>query len=139
MKSRSLLLSVCTLCALLFGAATAGADGPAPSGPAAPLGAGFTYQGQLQNGGQPVSGNCDMGFRLFGQASGGSPVAGTISQTVPVAAGLFTVTLDFGAGAFTGSARWLDITVRCPAGSGAFTHLDQRQALTAAPSAQDAL
>jgi len=76
-----------------------------------------------------------MGFRLYGQASGGVPVAGVISQTVSVASGLFTVALDFGPGAFGGSARWLDITVRCPAGSGAFATLSPRQALTAAPYA----
>jgi hypothetical protein len=130
--------------AFLLGAArgagaVARADGPPPSDPAATLGTAFTYQGQLRNSGQPVSGNCDMGFRLYGQASGGAPVASAITQTVAVAASQFTVALDFGAGAFNGNPRWLDITLRCPSGSGAFTHLAPRQALTAAPYALYAL
>jgi hypothetical protein len=53
-----------------------------------------------------------------------------------VANGLFTIPdLDFGGSAFTGEARWLAISVRCPAGSGRHTALDPRQALTAAPYA----
>src|SRR5205823_1688788 len=42
--------------------------------------------------------------------------------------------LDFGTGAFQGSARWLELAVR-PTGGGTFTTLSPRQALTAAPYA----
>jgi hypothetical protein len=49
--------------------------------------------------------------------------------------GLFTVVIDFGGGAFNGAARWLEIGVRCPAGSGSYTTLSPRQALRAAPYA----
>jgi hypothetical protein len=139
MNQRSVLVTTFVLFALLFGAAGARADDSGPNAPADPLGTGFTYQGQIKTSGNPVNGNCDMGFRLYGVASGGSPVASVISLTVPVTASLFTVGLDFGAGAFDGSARWLDLTVRCPAGSGAFAHLDPRQPLTAAPYALFAL
>ncbi|GIV94152.1 MAG: hypothetical protein WHS83_06470 [Chloroflexus sp.] len=51
-----------------------------------------------------------------------------------VSNGLFTVTLDFGPGAFTGDARWLQIAVRCTGDSG-YTALTPRQPLTAAPYA----
>jgi hypothetical protein len=58
---------------------------------------------------------------------------------VSVAGGLFTVQLNdggqFGASAFNGDARWLEIAVRCPAGSGDCTSLS-RQALAAAPYAR---
>jgi len=53
---------------------------------------------------------------------------------VGVSNGLFTVTLDFGGGVFTGQARWLEIAVRTN-GSGAFTALQPRQELMPAPYA----
>jgi hypothetical protein len=43
--------------------------------------------------------------------------------------------LDFGVDAFTGEARWLDIQVRCPSGSGTYAQLTPRQELTAVPYA----
>src|SRR5439155_571146 len=48
--------------------------------------------------------------------------------------GLFTVTLDFGAGVFTGPARWLEIGARTN-GNGSFTTLSPRQPLTPTPYA----
>jgi hypothetical protein len=101
------------------------------------LGTAFTYQGQLQQNGQPVTGTCDVQFGLFDALSGGNPV-GSSPQTVTsvaVTGGLFTVTLDFGANAFTGNAAWLEIAPRCPAGSGGFATLIPRQALTPTPNA----
>lgn len=49
------------------------------------------------------------------------------------------VSLEFGASAFTGDKRWLEIAVRSPAGSGSFTTLTPRQPLTASPYALKAL
>jgi hypothetical protein len=49
--------------------------------------------------------------------------------------GLLNAELDFGANAFDGSARWLEIAVRSPTGSGDFTTLSPRQPLTVAPYA----
>ncbi len=46
--------------------------------------------------------------------------------------GYFTTTLDFGSGAFTGNARWLQIAVR-PAGQGSYTILTPRHELTPTP------
>lgn len=114
------------------------AQGPAPRAPRAPranLGTAFTYQGQLKSGGNVVNGNCDFAFRLYDAASGGTLIGNPITTTVPVTNGLFTAQLDFGANAFNGDARWLDFQVRCPAGSGSFTALTTRQALTPAPYA----
>ena len=104
----------------------------------APLAPAFTYQGRLADGSGPVTGTCDFAFRLYDQAGSGSPpTGGTLLGTetakgVAVVGGLFTVFLDFGAGAFQGQARWLEVEVDC--GDGGAT-LSPRQALTAAPYA----
>ena len=97
----------------------------------------FTYQGQLKQDGNLVNGTCDFQFSLWDALTGGSQVGSTLDRpNVSVANGLFTIPdLDFGGSAFTGEARWLAISVRCPAGSGRYTALDPLQALTAAPYA----
>ncbi len=95
----------------------------------------FTYQGSLDNNGTAVNGNCDFQFSLFDAANGGSQAGITLPKSnVPVSDGLFTVALDFG-NQFTGEARYLQIAVSCPAGSGSFTTLNGRVALTATPYA----
>ncbi|MCX8061202.1 MAG: hypothetical protein N3D16_01330 [Anaerolineales bacterium] len=100
---------------------------------------GFTYQGQLKQGGNLVSGTCDFQFGLYDAATSGNQLGNT--QTilgVNVSNGLFTVQLngsgEFGDNAFDGNARWLAISVRCPGGIGGYTNLG-RQALTATPNA----
>ena len=103
---------------------------------AAPLGTAFTYQGQLNDGGQPAGGIYDLRFVIYDAASDGSIVAGPITNSpVGVTNGLFTTELDFGAGVFTGDARWLEITVRTNGSTDDFTLLSPRQPLTTAPYA----
>jgi hypothetical protein len=100
------------------------------------LGTAFTYQGQLRLNGALIENLCDLQFRLFDSADSGIQVGTTQEKTnVNINDGLFTVLLDFGANVFTGDARWLEISVRCPGGSGNFSLLSPRQALTAAPYA----
>jgi hypothetical protein len=105
--------------------------------PAAPVGTAFTYQGRIRRSGVAVNNPfCDFQFSLWNALSGGAQVGGLQTKNnVPVQEGRFTVSLDFGAGAFNGEGRWLELTVRCPAGSGAFTALTPRQPLTSAPYA----
>jgi hypothetical protein len=78
---------------------------------AAPLGTAFNYQGRLEQNGLPAS-NWVYSFRfaLYDAASGGN-FLGTNLLAVPVTNGLFNSTLDYGANAFTGDARWLEIGV----------------------------
>jgi hypothetical protein len=115
------------------------AQGPNPQGEAtiqAALGTAFTYQGRLNKDGNPVSGTCDFQFSLWDALSGGTQIGSTITKyNVAVNNGFFTEQLDFDASAFNGDARWLQIAVRCPAGSGSYTTLSPRQPLTAAPYA----
>ena len=112
------------------------ADPQGEAGMQAALGTAFTYQGQLRSGGSPVNGNCDFQFSLWDAVSGGTQIGATQSKVnMSVSEGFFTIPdLDFGS-VFSGDARWLQIAVRCPAGSGGYTDLSPRQALTAAPYA----
>lgn len=72
----------------------------------------LTYQGRLADGGVGADGLYDLSFGLWDAASGGSQVGATVSLVdVPVADGLFTVELDFGADAFDNTARWLEVAV----------------------------
>src|SRR3989475_8223444 len=94
----------------------------------------FTYQGRLTDGGTPANGNYDLQFALFDSLSGGAQVGSTQTiNTVPVSNGVFTVSLDFGANAFTGASRFLEISAR-PTG-GSFTLLTPRQQVTSTPYA----
>jgi len=154
MKRNLYLSSIVAGAAMLLVAHMVTAQDPGPPGAtdtqvAAPgtgastaLSTGFTYQGQLAKGGSLVNEACDFQFSLWDGAGSGSPPSGgtQVSSTQPVSntnvtSGLFTVRLDFGSSAFTGDARYLQIAVRCPAGSGNYTTLAPRQPLTAAPYA----
>src|SRR3989454_3521113 len=95
----------------------------------------FTYQGRLTDGGTPANGNYDLQFVLFDSLSGGAQVGSTQTlNTVAVSNGVFTVSLDFGANAFTGASRFLEISAR-PSGGGSFTLLSPRQQITSTPYA----
>ena len=71
----------------------------------------FTYQGLLRNSGTNVTGTNSLIFSLYNSAAGGTQIGTPITNSLAVSNGLFTVSLDFGADAFNGSARWLDIAV----------------------------
>ena len=112
-----------------------------PANPSAVLGQGsvFTYQGRLQDGGMAANGSYDFQFTLWDASSSGTqqpqPVPVTVTRTsLPVANGVFTTQLDFGANAFPGADRYLEISVRL-GGSGAFTILSPRQQITSTPYA----
>src|SRR5438132_12044701 len=94
----------------------------------------FTYQGRLTDGGTAANGNYDLQFALWDSLSGGTQVGSTQTiNTVVVSNGVFTVSLDFGANAFPGASRFLEISAR-PTG-GSFTLLTPRQQITSTPYA----
>ncbi|MGC9943977.1 MAG: tail fiber domain-containing protein [Verrucomicrobiota bacterium] len=96
-------------------------------------GTAFTYQGQLSDNGIPASGSFDLQFVLYNGSQFGSQAGPSLTNSgVSVTNGLFTTTLDFGAGIFTGTNLWLDISVRTN-GAGAFNELLPRQPLTPTP------
>lgn len=75
----------------------------------APVGAGITYQGYLEDANSPLSDNCDFQFSVYGSVCGTD--------------------------VFQGDEHYVEISVRCPSGSGAYSPLSPRQPMTPAPYA----
>ena len=103
---------------------------------AAPLGTAFTYQGRLTDGANAANGFYDLRFAIYEAASGPNLAAGPVTNgPVGVTNGLFTVTLDSGAGIFAGGARLLEIGVRTNGSPTDFATLAPRQPITPSPYA----
>jgi hypothetical protein len=118
--------------AILFVLLATGATlAPAAHGQALP----FTYQGRLEQNGNPVSGNCDFRFGIYAALTGGASLFTDIENGVPVTDGLFTSRVSAESSHFDGSDRYLEIEVRCPSGPGAYTVLSPRQRLGFTPYA----
>ncbi len=96
----------------------------------------FTYQGRLNDNGAPATGIYDLRFAIYDSTnSPGTLIAGPVTNSAVAANnGLFTATLDFGPGVFTGPDRWLQIAVRTNGGD-TFADLTPRQPLTPVPYA----
>jgi hypothetical protein len=110
--------------------------------PAVPVGTVFTYQGRLLDQTVPADDYYDMQFALFDAQSGGTQIGAMLEfDDLVIREGYFTVPLDFGAAAFSGQARWLEIAIR-PGSStspGDYVTLEPRQEITVAPYALFAL
>ena len=125
MKKTILVLIVAAMCSLFIVVNPALAQGTA-----------FTYQGRLTDNGSPANDNYDLTFTVFDASTNGNIVGAPLTNApTPASNGLFTVTLDFGAGVFDGSARWLEISVRSNGSAAAYATLDPRQSVTASPYA----
>jgi len=70
----------------------------------------FTYQGYLEESGEPVTGGYQCTFALYDAEAGGTYLGQDI-DTVTFENGYFTAHLDYADGLFTGDPRWLEITV----------------------------
>lgn len=93
----------------------------------------FSYQGRLSDGGTPANGSFQMQFKLFD--TGGTQIGTTLTDVpVTVAAGSFSVKLDFGAGVFTGADRFLEIAVRRNSGE-SYVTLGPREQIVSSPYA----
>ena len=93
----------------------------------------FSYQGRLVEAGNPVTGTRIFSFTLFDENGAAIPGA-TVVQTLSVTNGIFSASLGFGAGAFPGANRALEIAVKINAND-SFTVLNPRQMILAAPYA----
>ncbi len=88
----------------------------------------------MNSGAGPATGLYDLRFGLYDAASAGTQQGILLTNSATaVSNGLFAVTLDFG-NQFPGANRWLEIGVRTN-GSGAFTTLAPREAVTPTPYA----
>jgi len=107
---------------------------------AAPLSNEISYQGQVKADGLPINDPVDLRFTLWDAATGGTSDPDVLTKSnLSVVNGLFTTALDFGPGAFEGSAKWLAIEIRHPAHTGTFIPMGERQPINAAPYALYAL
>jgi len=98
-------------------------------------GSAFTYQGRLNDNGGPANGSYDLRIRLASDAFGNNYIgAPFLTNALLVSGGLFTVTLDFGAGTFSGSNYWLQVDVKTN-NAGSYTTLTPLQKLMPSPYA----
>src|SRR5262249_32961048 len=74
-------------------------------------GTAFTYQGRLIENGFPVNRTYDLIFRPWNAPAGGTALTVPYVRTTAISNGLFTTTLDFGSGIFSGDPLWLEIQV----------------------------
>lgn len=127
MKTQNVRLIVLALTLLVSAISTARAGGTA-----------FSYQGRLNDGGAPANGTYQFEFTFWDSLSGGSLASPSVLGTpggVVVKSGLFTVVLDFGAGALDGQPRWIELAVRTNGSAAAFTTVTPRQSVPVAPYA----
>lgn len=93
----------------------------------------FIYQGQLTYQGAAVTGKVDLVFSLWDASNLGNQIGSLYAvNNADVVGGLFSTTLDFGAAAFTGGRRWLEVSVRYT-GTLEYVTLAPRQPLAAVP------
>ena len=97
-------------------------------------GTAFTYQGSLNSGGSPANGLFDFRFRLDADPVGNTILSTVLTNSIGVTNGLFTTTIDFGAGWFNGSNYWLEVDVKTNSFA-TYTTLNPLQQLTPAPYA----
>jgi hypothetical protein len=102
----------------------------------ATAGTAFAYQGRLQDGSAPAQGSYDVRFAVYDAVGGGTQWGPALTNAaVAISNGLFTVTLDFGAGVFDGGPRWLQIGVRTNGSPDDYVALSPRQPISPAPYA----
>ncbi len=128
MSPRRLLLALLIATSTLAAAAHAAAVGTA-----------FTYQGRIDRNNFPANDTYSLILRLYDAATLGTQVGASQTLNGVIATnGLFSVTVDFGAGVFTNQARWLDVQVKGSADA-AYTPMGARQPITPVPFALYAL
>ncbi|MCC6824841.1 MAG: hypothetical protein IT172_03770 [Acidobacteria bacterium] len=111
--------------------------GSGQTGTLAPAPVPFIYQGKLTlANGDPATGNFDMIIKIYGVASGGTPLAEVDLTDVTLANGVFSVPINLPGDLFsTTPTTYLDLQVS-PAGANTYTQLSPRLLIGATPYAQ---
>ena len=94
------------------------------------------YQGRLADQGRSVNGTFDIAFSLFPTATGGTRIGPVRSfPATSITNGLFTLSIDFGQGAFNGQGRWIELSARTN-GASSYSVMSPRRKVPTSPSAQ---
>ena len=98
----------------------------------------FNFQGRLNDGSNPANGRYDLQFKLYDAIAGGNQVGTTLNKpNLMLSNGVFSTQLDFGGSIFTGSDRFIEISLRptVPANvtPNAFVILGGRQQIMSVP------
>jgi hypothetical protein len=100
----------------------------------------FAFQGKLPNSITPSTDIYEIEFKLFDAATDGNQIGTTVNVSgVEVKNRGFIVKLDFGAAAFTGADRFLEVSVRLQNTDGPFTVISPREKILSVPYAIRAL
>jgi len=101
-----------------------------------PIGAEFTYQGELTFNEQAAEGLYDFEISAYDALENGNQTGSPLTvNAVEVNNGIFTLSLDFGDAAFVGNEVYLEINVRENNSGQPFNLLTPRQKLTNTPYA----
>ena len=86
--------------------------------------AAFNFQGRLNDGTSPANGRYDLEFRLYDGLTGDNQVGAAISKpNLMLVNGVFSTQLDFGATAFNGADRFIEIRLRATGSNNGFVVL----------------
>ena len=88
----------------------------------------------MNSAGSPANGLFDFRFRLDADPAGNTILTTVLTNSIAVTNGLFTTTIDFGAGWFNGSNYWLEVDVKTN-NFATYTALSPLQQLTPTPYA----
>ena len=108
--------------------------------PAAAQTTAFNFQGRLNDGSSPANGRYDLQFKLYDAIAGGTQVGATVGKpNLMLVNGVFSTALDFGAAAFSGGDRFLEISLRPNGSANAYVILGARQQMLSVPYAAKSL
>jgi hypothetical protein len=100
----------------------------------------FSFEATLPNSATPATDTFEMEFKLFDASAGGMQIGATnLVSEVEVENRAFTVNLDFGAAAFPGADRFIEISYRRAGSNQPFAVIAPRRQVLSVPYAIRAL
>lgn len=94
----------------------------------------FNFQGRLNDGTNPANGHYDLQFKLFDALIAGNQIGSMIDRPdLVLVNGVFSTALDFGASAFGGGDRFIEMAVRPHGSPNPHVILGSRQQISSAP------